>query len=394
MATRFSSLPPSIAQDYMRDPRLLHAQNVMQAGADTSPVYTPVQGLARALQGLVGGYQRRKVGEEYKDRATAYQKTLADVLGARRTLPVESDAPESGGITGDLRISEMARFLAQNPDTAALGFQLQMQDVLAGSQFDRQRRLAAEKLKLEAPKSRTVKRGGLEVTEQWNPATRTWEAVGESGIGVISPEAVGQKQEIAAAGRPQNIGTIPPGYQLVTTPEGAQQMVPIPGSPAEAKAKEAEIQAGQRTEQKERQADVVLQDIDRAIEVMDKAILPTTGLAGDLLSGVGGTASRDLKGLVDTIKANVGFDKLQQMREASPTGGALGQVSELENRLLQSVLGNLEQSQSEGQVRFNLNRLYNTYLDIVHGPGDGPKRRPLTQGQKKEDGGIKFLGFE
>jgi len=46
-----------------------------------------------------------------------------------------------------------------------------------------------------------------------------------------------------------------------------------------------------------------------------------------------------------TIRANVGFDKLQSMRDASPTGGALGQVSELENRLLQATSGSLDQNQ-------------------------------------------------
>ena len=40
-----------------------------------------------------------------------------------------------------------------------------------------------------------------------------------------------------------------------------------------------------------------------------------------------------------TIKANLGFDKLQEMRDSSPTGGALGQVSEMENKLLQAVNG-------------------------------------------------------
>jgi hypothetical protein len=42
------------------------------------------------------------------------------------------------------------------------------------------------------------------------------------------------------------------------------------------------------------------------------------------------------------------------MRNNSPTGGALGQVSEFENRLLQAVWGALEQSQSPSQFNENL----------------------------------------
>jgi len=42
------------------------------------------------------------------------------------------------------------------------------------------------------------------------------------------------------------------------------------------------------------------------------------------------------------------------MRDNSPTGGALGQVSEFENRLLQSVRGSLDPNQSQDQLRNNL----------------------------------------
>ncbi|WP_447515814.1 hypothetical protein, partial [Clostridioides difficile] len=61
--------------------------------------------------------------------------------------------------------------------------------------------------------------------------------------------------------------------------------------------------------------------------------------------------------ILHTIKSNVGFDRLQQMREASPTGGALGAVSDNENVLLQSAMGALEQSQTDDQLKFNLQRL-------------------------------------
>ena len=45
------------------------------------------------------------------------------------------------------------------------------------------------------------------------------------------------------------------------------------------------------------------------------------------------------------------------MRENSPTGGALGQVTERELAFLQSVEGSLDQAQSEDQLRQILQRL-------------------------------------
>ena len=107
------------------------------------------------------------------------------------------------------------------------------------------------------------------------------------------------------------------------------------------------------------QQGVVQEDIDRAIKLAEQGggMLGTTGAGGAVMSNIPGTDAYDLGQLLNTIKANIGFDKLQAMREASPTGGALGQVSERENTLLQSVLGALEQSQSQPEFVYNLKRL-------------------------------------
>ena len=93
----------------------------------------------------------------------------------------------------------------------------------------------------------------------------------------------------------------------------------------------------------------------------------TTGLLGSMTKKIPGTGAYDLSATVDTIKANIGFDKLQAMRDASPTGGALGQVSEMENRLLQATLGNLETSQSPSQFKENLDLVKSQINRIVNG---------------------------
>lgn len=80
----------------------------------------------------------------------------------------------------------------------------------------------------------------------------------------------------------------------------------------------------------------------------------TTGFGGSLFGAVPGTPAFDLRRDVETLLANAGFDTLQAMRDASPTGGALGQVSERELALLQSAAQNLEASQSREQFLRNL----------------------------------------
>lgn len=71
--------------------------------------------------------------------------------------------------------------------------------------------------------------------------------------------------------------------------------------------------------------------------------------------GVPGSAQRDVDALIETLKARLGFGTLQEMRNNSPTGGALGQVSEKELAFLQNAEQSLRTSQSEEQFKENLN---------------------------------------
>ena len=65
--------------------------------------------------------------------------------------------------------------------------------------------------------------------------------------------------------------------------------------------------------------------------------------------------------VVDGIKANVGFQQLQQMRYESPTGGALGQVAVQELNFLQSALGSLDTAQDPTQLVDNLKKVRDHY---------------------------------
>lgn len=97
---------------------------------------------------------------------------------------------------------------------------------------------------------------------------------------------------------------------------------------------------------------------DNVIATIDSALGMTgsgeTGLIGSVMGGVPGTKAYDLRAAITTVKANLGFAELQAMRDASPTGGALGQVAVQELEALQSAVANLDANQSEDQIRTNL----------------------------------------
>lgn len=90
-----------------------------------------------------------------------------------------------------------------------------------------------------------------------------------------------------------------------------------------------------------------------------------TGFMGNALSFWAGTPAHDTKMAIETVVSSIGFDRLQKMRDDSPTGGALGQVSETELAQLNASLGNLRQSQSREQFKANLALVKKHYLSSV-----------------------------
>src|SRR5690606_5436787 len=118
----------------------------------------------------------------------------------------------------------------------------------------------------------------------------------------------------------------------------------------------------------------------------------STGFVGARLRNVEGTPAYNLASEIETIKANLGFDRLQQMRDNSPTGGALGAIAVQELVALQSTVANLDPNQSEEQLRENLGRIrehYDSWRSVVEqalqeeqqrqpAPSNGPSDGPAT----------------
>lgn len=165
-------------------------------------------------------------------------------------------------------------------------------------------------------------------------------------------------------GKPPQVGSIPQGYELVTGTnekgETTLRYVPIKGGPADTTQQEAA--ARERTL---RTAGVVTGAIDKIQDKLKTTTLPIAGFVGGNLAQVKGTNAYSVKALVDTIKANIGFEALSQMRKESPTGGALGQVSNQEIGFLQATLANLDQGQTAEDFEAQLTQLENIYNQII-----------------------------
>jgi hypothetical protein len=160
------------------------------------------------------------------------------------------------------------------------------------------------------------------------------------------------------------MGSIPQGFAAVPDPASpaGYRMERIPGGPEDRTASDAAARAG--TVQ---QSTVVMDKIAQAKDLLENSswFNPATGFGAQRAAMIGGTNAADYKAITDTIEANIAFDALSAMREASPTGGALGAISERELTLLGATLASLSQAQSAEQAKRHLAELETIYTRIM-----------------------------
>ena len=116
-------------------------------------------------------------------------------------------------------------------------------------------------------------------------------------------------------------------------------------------------------------ADNVLSQLDtiESLAISPDSFLGVDGAAGPLYmvnQFIPATDAYALSNLVQSVKANLSFDELQRMRDASPTGGALGQVSNIEIGLLQNSIAALNPALGEEPFKQQLDIVKNHYENV------------------------------
>ena len=136
---------------------------------------------------------------------------------------------------------------------------------------------------------------------------------------------------------------------------------------AEAKRREADAASQQAQKDQAEKARTISQKIDDALNMVGAT---TAGFGGSLMGKVPGSGATDLQGVLDTIKANLGFDQLMTLKSGSKNGSSgLGALSENEMRLLTSLVESLDRSQSPQQLAQNLTNLKNKYSEFQNALG-------------------------
>ena len=304
--------------------------------ASSGPPATPAQGngigfigtLLSAVPGTVGNIGKMLVQQDAKGRAQAVSARNQNQI---YQLLVSSGVPADQAAVLSRDSKESTKFIRE-----------------------------LQKQRMQGPNVTTIKdQFGNDVSARYDPQSGRYVPLqGAVGAPAQSPAGPQQPQVTGSASPSVAVpaGVNPQKYMNERAKLLAKSGAERPKQEAAAKVKINELMT---------QSDVVLKNIDRALTLTNSSSIDrdtpilntetgigtTSGLIGAATSFIPGTDSHDLKMVLENIKANIGFDKLQAMREASPTGGALGQVSNFEVRQLQAVMGNLDQFQSLGQLQ-------------------------------------------
>ena len=129
-----------------------------------------------------------------------------------------------------------------------------------------------------------------------------------------------------------------------------------------------------------------IQELDATMGILGEAkgLREGQNAVGYVLSkSIAGTDARELASKVDTIQANLAFDELEKMRKNSPTGGALGQVTEMELRLLKSAVSGLDPALGVGA--------FNDQVELIKQSYDRFKLALIGEGDYRVKDGEYFI---
>lgn len=327
---------------------------------------------AQALSQLGMGLVAAAVPQTPLMRAQALQTALGSIgnMGTNvynaaqaRLMSQQAEAAAAR----DRRIAERASAIlgGNAPEAAPISAPIVSQQVAPTEDFRAAPSAAAQRIAAPAPPTAAP----MQFTDAERTRLENAAAIGDEEVIKVYSDIVESRS------KPQRGEFL--GMQVMKMPDGSYAYVqpsktgeppvvlgpaPAPGEEeravVEAKAK-GEIMAFQpkatraiaRTESN---AANVMGAVSGALEILRRSPGSVTGKTGKLASKIPGTDAYQLDRYLDTIKANVGFGELQAMREASPTGGALGQVAVQELENLQATKGSLDVGQKADSLEQSL----------------------------------------
>lgn len=187
----FGMMPSAMQKSYQNDPRLAIALMAQKSGMSTAPVSSPLEGLARALQGGVGGYMEGKLQNEYQQQGEKTQADLTDAMmqAQKGVVPWVNPDTEQLAIQGAAPGSREALITA-----------LQSKDnpYLTNMASEQQMKMIDDKQKLDLMKQKMDLQLQMKLDPRYIEAQKAIRAAGRT---VVNVNATQEKEEDKAIGK-------------------------------------------------------------------------------------------------------------------------------------------------------------------------------------------------
>jgi hypothetical protein len=164
---------------------------------------------------------------------------------------------------------------------------------------------------------------------------------------------------------------VPAGWRVDTVTGVAS---PIPGGPAAVEQEQLASKGGKKDAQVKLKLGSTLENISLNIAEIEDGGLPVTGVAGDARrTGLGraltGDSAVDFANRTNQITDSAALAEVQNMRDNSPTGGAVGQLTDDERRAIGNSVTAMNSSTSAKEYVRAAKAYQKLALDIAYGEG-------------------------
>lgn len=381
-------------QEFMENPQLQDAIFDGKFGGYVDQ-YGP-EGAAQAWFAGPGGVGKTDRQDVLGTSVGDYTQKFSSALGG---APQGQPMAGPQGAAASVPIDALYGILSdpwQSPENKAIAQQMiQQQQQLMDPAYQ----MGLEKTRLELNAMRNPKREPIEVGGVLLDPD-TFQPIFDSRTGGDNPASVQEYQYYAekaqargetpmpyeqfitldeTAGNPSNgpdLGKLSQDYTYEVNPDGSIKRdasglpiaVAVPGSPAAIEAANAAAAKNRRQAAKFTEADTIITAARRAREAAGSRDLGAFGssLVGSIFPQ---SDSGEVIRQVNTLKANGTFSALQQMRDNSPTGAALGSASDRDLQLLADKAGTLDPSSPN--IQRDLDDYERALLRTLYGPEEG-----------------------
>ena len=418
-------------QEYQRG--LQEQEGLRNYLAGVSDINAPDVGAGALRFGQAGAGFAKTIAERAKEQA-ALKKTQAETessqfdLGRKRLAAgyqavssAKSGADVMAALDEGVKLGYFSQDQAnaQKAEVAGLQTMPEFQKWQAGKL---QQFVSAEKqLEMSAPKPQEVKRAdGSIIFLDANPKSQTFgkEVMPSQATGMTPAEIQRLANEQVRIGfEGQRVGL--EGRKVGLAEQQQAQKTDVNISPKEMQKREAVFpQATSSVKAFDAKTDSFIKDLEQLKN--HPGLNQITGLVAGRVPAITGDG-RAAQALYDKVVAKGGFQALQDLREASKTGGALGNVSNQEGKQLTASFAAIDRKQDAANVKEAIDRAIEDIqgskarmreaYDMTYGyknltpaqseiplPSAGGAK-PTSPGPKsplppKPVGGVKFLGFE